>query len=66
VGKFAEKCVNRCVAPGQGITTGCILHPSPASPTGNGPGKWEAKAAEQLQALGISLPSRREDAISVK
>mmetsp|Transcript_15598 Transcript_15598/g.43637 ORF Transcript_15598/g.43637 Transcript_15598/m.43637 type:complete len:206 (-) Transcript_15598:965-1582(-) len=67
VGKFAEKCALRCVP--QGCSTaavGSILHPSPASPAGNGEGKWETMAVQQLEALGVVLPPRRADAVSVK
>lgn len=65
VGLFAKACAERCVPSDSGITVGSILHPSPASPQGNGVGKWEAIAAEQLQALGVQLPERRADAVSV-
>ncbi|XP_075264451.1 single-strand selective monofunctional uracil DNA glycosylase-like [Convolutriloba macropyga] len=67
VGKFAEKCARRCVPQGcSDATVGSILHPSPASPAGNGEGKWEALAAQQLEGMGVVLPPRRPDAISVK
>jgi len=64
VGKYAEGCARRCAPPG--VRTGCILHPSPASPAGNGAGRWEELAAQQLAALGVELPPRLAGAISVK
>ncbi len=50
VGAFAEKQAER-VAAGSGVTTGRILHPSPASPAANR--GWPAQAARDLAALGI-------------
>jgi len=65
VGLFAKACAERCAPFGSGITVGSVLHPSPASPLGNGLGKWESIAAQQLQDLGVELPQRRPDAVSV-
>jgi single-strand selective monofunctional uracil DNA glycosylase len=52
VGDFAEKQA-RLAAGGTGIRVGKILHPSPANPRANGPPGWSAKAAAQLQTLGV-------------
>lgn len=63
VGKYAEDCARRCAGGMSGVTIGRILHPSPASPMGNGRGEWEGIAAQQLRDIGVELPPRREDAI---
>lgn len=49
VGAFAKKCFERVVTDHPGI--GAILHPSPASPAANR--GWSAKAAGQLEELGV-------------
>lgn len=54
VGAFALKAVNRAL--GDQVRSGCILHPSPASPAANR--GWAAQAEAQLLDLGIELPRR--------
>ena len=54
VGAWAEKRA-RAALSGLDVTLGKILHPSPASPLANR--GWAEQATEQLQALGIDLPS---------
>jgi single-strand selective monofunctional uracil DNA glycosylase len=52
VGDFAEKQAQLAVG-GAAIRVGKILHPSPANPRANKPPGWGAKAAAQLQSLGV-------------
>jgi len=51
VGGFAEKRARTVL--GDARPTGCILHPSPASPAANK--DWAAKVDAQLAALGIDI-----------
>jgi single-strand selective monofunctional uracil DNA glycosylase len=51
IGAFAEKRIQSAID-SDGVTTGRILHPSPASPIANR--GWAAQAEAQLKGLGIS------------
>lgn len=51
VGAFAEKRARTVI--GEELPTGCILHPSPASPAANK--DWAGKVDAQLAALGIDI-----------
>ena len=53
VGAFAETRAREALGP-QAIPTGCILHPSPASPAANR--DWAGQIERQLRALGVKLP----------
>lgn len=55
VGVFAESCARAALAD-LPVTTGRILHPSPASPQANC--MWAATASAQLTHLGIELPKQ--------
>lgn len=59
VGKFAEDCARRVLAPlgDAAPRIGRVLHPSPASPAANR--GWAAQAERELTELGIELPSAR-------
>lgn len=50
VGAFAEQRARRALE-ASGLPIGCILHPSPASPTANR--GWEAQVEAQLRELGV-------------
>ncbi|TBR17800.1 single-stranded DNA-binding protein [bacterium] len=52
VGQFAEARA-RLALEGTGVSFGCILHPSPASPAANR--GWAPQAERQLEALGVRL-----------
>jgi single-strand selective monofunctional uracil DNA glycosylase len=52
VGAFAESRARQALA-GRDITIGCILHPSPASPSANR--GWAEQASVQLEQLGLRL-----------
>lgn len=61
IGGFAEKRIRSVLesdlidgALARKITTGCVLHPSPASPVANR--GWAQAAEKQLLALGVPLP----------
>lgn len=61
IGGFAEKRIRHVLQSGQidaplaqRIRSGCILHPSPASPIANR--GWAQAAEQQLAALGVPLP----------
>jgi single-strand selective monofunctional uracil DNA glycosylase len=53
VGAFAEKRAEEALAGTPGITIGCMLHPSPASPRANR--GWAEQAEQDLRALGVKL-----------
>jgi len=52
VGAFAEKRARIALA-GTGVNTGCILHPSPASPKANT--GWAKIVEQELTVLGVRL-----------
>lgn len=53
VGTYAEKRIEEACAD-LSVATGCILHPSPASPAANR--DWAGTVSEQLHELGIEVP----------
>jgi single-strand selective monofunctional uracil DNA glycosylase len=53
VGAFAEKRATLALAD-IGVTIGCMLHPSPASPLANK--GWSGVVERELRAMGIELP----------
>jgi single-strand selective monofunctional uracil DNA glycosylase len=53
VGAFAEARAKEALAGREGLTIGCILHPSPASPRANQ--GWAAQAEQGLRALGVAV-----------
>ena len=54
VGAFAEKRAQIALA-GTGVTIGCVLHPSPASPKANT--GWAKIVEQELAGLGIRIAS---------
>lgn len=60
IGAFAEARARAALAshlPGQEVTFGRVLHPSPASPLANR--GWAPQAEAQLRELGVRLPASR-------
>jgi single-strand selective monofunctional uracil DNA glycosylase len=55
VGAFAEQRARTALA-GTSVTTGCVLHPSPASPAANR--DWAGLVDAQLAAMGVAPPPR--------
>ena len=53
VGAFAEKRAREALEGVRGVTIGCMLHPSPASPRANR--GWAEQAERDLRALGVEL-----------
>ena len=51
VGGFAEKQARKVWGDREGVTIGCILHPSPASPRANR--DWAGTVESQLRELGV-------------
>jgi single-strand selective monofunctional uracil DNA glycosylase len=56
IGKYAAEQTRRVVSElGLGVSTPCLLHPSPANPLANW--NWEETVETELLSAGIRLPS---------